>query len=73
MRDLELNSIGDCLIAFGFNASNEAGHKFRFELDGLSIYHRGFMWVIEDEVNGKAEYLTLKEMIRHETWRWEEE
>ncbi len=71
MRDPELNSIGDCLIAFGFTACNEVGHKFKFWLDDISIVHRDFMWIINDPEHGDAEYQTLKEILENEFFRWE--
>ncbi len=72
MRDPELNSIGDCLIAFGFTACNEEGHKFKFWLDDIKIVHRDFMWLIDDPEHGDAEYQTLRELIENESIRWEE-
>ncbi len=73
MRDPELNSIGDCLIGFGFTCKNEEGHKFRFWLDDIEIVHRGFMWIIDDTANGPVEYFTLKEILENEFFRWEDE
>lgn len=72
MRDTECNSIADNLVAFGFKAENDPGHRFIFKLDDITINHRGFVWIIDDEVNGPAEYATLKSMIQHESFRWEE-
>ncbi len=73
VNDPELSCIGSELIAAGFTCQNHLGAKFIFRLDDIAIYWDGHMWVIEDIVNGRAGFFTLKELIESEFWRWEEE
>ena len=72
-QDRELNCIGNNLVADGFFSRNEQGHRFFFWLDDITVKHRGYMWIIDDPVNGSAEYLTIKEIIQFEFWRWQDE
>ncbi len=81
MVDAELIALCAPLVAIGFRCENDNLGKFRFEFivndhykdTMLDIIYRDYVWVINDLVYGSADYVSLKQLIINESYRWSEE
>ncbi len=81
MIDSELSQYCAAIVALGFRCENDNLGKFRFEFivndhykdTMLDIIHRNYVWVISDTVYGSADYVSLKQLIINEFFRWESE
>ncbi len=61
------------IITCGFTCQNDTGGRLRFWLDDIVIMFRDHLWVITDSVNGEAGYISLRDLMENESYRWEEE
>ncbi len=61
------------IITCGFTASNDIGNRLKFVMDDVTIKHRDHMWQITDPVNGMAGYISLKDLIENEAYRFDYE
>ncbi len=81
MIDRELSQHCAAIVALGFKCQNDKLGKFHFEFifddhykdTMLDIIYRNHVWIIDDLVYGSADYVSLKQLIINEYFRWDEE
>lgn len=61
------------IITSGFKASNDFGGRLKFEQDDITIIFIDHIWRIDDLVNGPSDYISLKELMIKERWRWQDD
>lgn len=69
----ESKSLAVGIIVCGFTCSNDVGGRLKFWLDDIEISFRDHLWFITDSVNGEAGYISLRDLMENESWRFEDE
>ncbi len=61
------------IITCGFTCSNDIGGRLKFKMDDVVIKFRDHLWFVTDSVNGESGYISLRDLMENESYRWSEE
>jgi len=60
------------IIATGFRGENDFKGRLKFDRDDITIRFVDHIWRIDDLVNGPSDYISLRELMENEAYRWSE-